>query len=336
MDTLKGLVERAKKIKGTIIFAEGEEERTLEAAVRLASDGVCKAIVVANDLEAIEKTAQKKRLDTSKLTKLVPKRELLDEKILSRIIESREEKGYFKEDTINLMLDPLYFSDFYVKSGKANGCVAGARADTADVLRAALLTIGTAENISIISSFFLMISPQNHPVMNRPVFFADCAVVPTPAANTLHEIAVSTVKSFKKLFPQEQARAAFLSYSTKGSAQHQVIKKTKEAVLLTQEYFRGDKDVLIDGELQFDAAVIPDIAKRKAPDSAIKGDANIFIFPDLNSGNICYKAVERLGQFKAIGPVIQGLSMPASDLSRGCSVEDIYYVSVINLLQSKP
>ena len=335
MDSLKEIVERAKKVKGTIIFAEGDEERTLEAAVRLVNDGVCKAIVVANDLNAIEETAKKKRLDISKLTKLTPKRELLDAKVLTKIIEAREQKGYFKEDTINLMLDPLYFSDFYVKSGKANGCVAGARSDTADVLRAALHTIGTAENISIISSFFLMVPPDQHPGLKKPVFFADCAVNPVPAASSLFDIAVSTIGSFKQLFPQEQPKAAFLSFSTKGSAQHQVIKKIKEAVMLTKEHFKLEKDVLIDGELQFDAAVVPEVAARKAPDSPIKGDANIFIFPDLGSGNICYKAVERLGRFKAIGPIIQGLSKPASDLSRGCSVDDIYYVSAINLLQSK-
>jgi len=335
MEALKEIVERARKIKGTIIFAEGEEERTLEAAARLANDGICKAIVVANNFENIDEVARKKNLNISKLVKLKPGRELLDKKLLSKIVETREMKGYFREDTVNLLLDPLYFSDFCVKMGKANGCVAGARSDTADVLKAALLTIGTSENIKLISSFFLMVPPKSHPVLKRPVFFADCAVNPAPAPTTLLDIAVSTVDSFKKLFPKEQARVAFLSFSTNGSAQYPAIKKIRDAVAMTKDYFKSDKSVLVDGEFQFDAAVIPDVAKRKAPDSVIRGDANVFIFPDLNSGNITYKAVERLGRFKAIGPIIQGLSMPASDLSRGCSVEDIYYVSVITLLQSK-
>ncbi|MCX5782162.1 MAG: phosphate acetyltransferase [Elusimicrobia bacterium] len=334
MKILNELIERAKKTNSTIIFAEGDEERTLEAAVRLVKDNVCKAVVVATDLKNIEETAKRKNLDISKLSVIIPKRELLDEKILSKIVEYREGKGFFKEDTVNLMLDPLYFSSLYVKSGKADGCVAGARSDTADVLRAALLTIGTAENIKIISSFFLMVPPEGHTVIKNPVLFADCAVNPVPSSNSLTDIAVSTVRNFKILFPEKTAKVVFLSFSTKGSAQHQSTKKVKDAVVMTNEYFKSDDKVVIDGEFQFDAAVVENIAVRKAPDSPIKGDANIFIFPDLNSGNICYKAVERLGGFKAIGPIIQGLSKPASDLSRGCSVEDIYYVAAINILQS--
>jgi phosphate acetyltransferase len=180
-----------------------------------------------------------------------------------------------------------------------------------------------------------MVPPSGHPVIKEPVIYSDCGVNPDPGALGLRDIAVASVKSFKSLFPQRPAKAAFLSFSTKGSAQHAMLKKITDAVASTQAYFKEDPSVLIDGELQFDTAVIADIAKRKAPQSKIQGDANIFIFPDLNAGNICYKVTERLGGFTALGPIIQGAGAPINDLSRGCSVRDIYYVAVVTLLQSR-
>jgi phosphate acetyltransferase len=189
------------------------------------------------------------------------------------------------------------------------------------------------EGIKLISSFFLMIPPENHKTVKEPVLFADCGVNPDPSHLGLTDIANATIRSYKKLFPQKTVNTAFLSFSTKGSAKHKILDKITEAAGLTKKLFENDKSVNIDGELQFDAAVMENVAKRKAPDSKVAGKTNVFIFPDLNAGNIGYKMAERLGGFQALGPIIQGLALPVSDLSRGCSADDIYMVSAIMLLQ---
>jgi len=178
-----------------------------------------------------------------------------------------------------------------------------------------------------------MIPPAGHKVIEEPVLFADCGVNPDPSPLGLKDIANATIKSFKKLFPEREANAGFLSFSTKGSAKHKSLDKVIEAVELAKKHFENDKSVNIDGEMQFDAAVIAEIGKRKAPDSKAAGKVNIFIFPDLNAGNIGYKMAERLGGFQALGPIIQGLALPVSDLSRGCNADDIYMVSAIMLIQ---
>jgi phosphate acetyltransferase len=178
-----------------------------------------------------------------------------------------------------------------------------------------------------------MIPPESHPVVKEAVLFADCGVNPEPAAVGLKDIAVATAASFRKLFPSREANAAFLSFSTKGSAEHKMLEKVIEATALTKKHFEGNGNVNVDGELQFDAALIPSVGKRKAPGSKVAGNANIFIFPDLNAGNIGYKMAERLGGFQAIGPLIQGLALPVSDLSRGSAADDVVVASAIMLLQ---
>ncbi|MBN1621900.1 MAG: phosphotransacetylase [Endomicrobiales bacterium] len=332
---LKKFTESARELKGTVIFAEGDEERTLEAAVRLNKDEVCKVVIVSSAPDKIEKIAKDKKLDISKLTILVPALDLLSDSVLNCFVESRIKKGLTKEDAEKLVLDPLYFSALYVKSDKANGCVAGARSSTSDVLKAAIQGIGTSGDTKLISSFFLMIPPENHPIIKTPIIYADCGVNPNPNTLGLRDISISSIKSFRSLFPGESPKLAFLSFSTKGSAKHKTLDKIIEACNLAKEYFKNDSSVKIDGEVQFDTASVPAVAKKKAPDSPLEGRANIFIFPDLNSGNICYKVTERLGQFTAIGPVVQGLEKPFNDLSRGCSVDDIYHSAVITLLQSR-
>jgi len=255
--------------------------------------------------------------------------------VKDKFIKTRKDKGTSKDEAQRLVLDPLHFAALFLESGKADACIAGARSDTGDVIRAALQCVGTSPDVTLISSFFLMIPPENHPICTMPVLYADCAVNPAPGALALKDIAVETIKTFKILFPVETARVAFLSFSTKGSAQHININKIREAVEETRNFFAGDSAVKIDGELQFDAAVMPEIAKRKAPNSPVEGKANIFIFPDLNSGNIAYKLTERFSGFKALGPVLQGTAKPFSDLSRGCSVEDIYNITAVTLLGAK-
>ena len=337
MEILKQFAQEAKKLNGTIIFAEGDEDRTLEAAVKLVNDGICKVIVVAPKAEMIQATAQKKNLDISRLAVMVPAVDKLDKTVLEAYLKLMEVKGTSREDALKLAADPLTFSALYVKSGKASGCVAGARSSTPDVIRAALRGIGAAPGTKFISSFFLMIPPEKscQDCVTRPVIYADCGVNPDPSANGLRDIAIASIHSFRSLFPKENPRIAFLSFSTKGSAEHRMLQKIIDATKMTQEYFKDDPSVIIDGELQFDAAAVPAVAKRKAPNSPVAGQANIFIFPDLNAGNICYKVTERLGCFTAIGPLLQGLALPMNDLSRGCSVDDIYYAAVIALLKSR-
>ncbi|MHB9154652.1 MAG: phosphotransacetylase [Endomicrobiales bacterium] len=333
MDILNDMVKRAKKLNSTVVFPEGDEERTLEAAVRLAGDGVCRAVAVAPDKALIEKTAARKGLDISGIALQVPDRSLLDDNVVKAFVRHHVRKGMSEEDAYRFVLDPLSFSALYLSSRRADANVGGARADTADILRAALYGVGTKAGIKLISSFFLMLPPEGHPLARTPVLYADCAVNPDPGARGLRDIAAETVTSFKKLFPEEAARIAFLSFSTRGSADHPSLKKLREATELTRAHFAGDQKVFVDGELQFDAAAVPSVGQRKASGSPVAGKANIFIFPDLNSGNIGYKITERFGLFRAIGPVTQGLARPLSDLSRGCSADDIYYVAALTLLQ---
>lgn len=335
MEILKKFAQEAKGMNGSIIFAEGDEERTLEAAVKLADDKICKVFIVGSKKEDINKIAQKNKLDLSELNILIPDEKQIDETVRNDFISRVMKKGASSDQAKEQLLDPLNFSALYVQSGKATGCVAGARSSTPDVLRAAIYAIGSKPGTKYISSFFLMVPPDNHPIIKKPIIYSDCGVNPDPGALGLRDIAIASVNSFKSLFPDEIPKIAFLSFSTKGSAEHKILNKVLEAVKITKEYFKDDKSVFIDGEFQFDAAVIPSVATKKASDSPIKGDANIFIFPDLNAGNICYKVTERLGCFTAIGPIIQGLAKPMNDLSRGCSVDDIYYAAVIALLQSR-
>jgi phosphate acetyltransferase len=328
-------IEDAKQLKGTVVFGEGDEERTLEAAVRLAKDGVCKVVAVAVDRNNVEKIAKDKKLNISQVQIVAPSHELINKDVLDVFVAGRVAKGISEDDAKKLALEPLYFSAMFVKSGKASGCVSGARSSTSDVLRAGLYGLGTSKDTKLISSFFLMMPPEGHPVVKKPILYADCGVNPNPNTLGLKDIAIASVNSFKCLFPKEPVKLAFLSFSTKGSAQHRVLDKILEATKMTQEFYKDNPDVKIDGELQFDAAAVASVGKRKAPDSPVAGQANIFIFPDLNAGNICYKVTERLGQFTAIGPIVQGLAKPFNDLSRGCSVDDIYLAAVITLLQSK-
>jgi phosphate acetyltransferase len=332
MTIFEKFIEQAKKVKGTVIFAEGDEDRTIQAAARLKKDGICEVILVG-EKDGITAAAKKAGADVSDISLLKPSLEEIDKPVLDNFIKNRIKKGVSEEEAKKLVMDPLYFSALYVSSGKANGCVAGARSDTADLLRAAIHGIGTHENVKLISSFFIMVPPEGHKLLKNPVFFADCAVNPQPNSAALQDIAVSSINNFKRFFPGEKVKAAFLSFSTKGSSDNKDLGPIKDAVELTRSFFLNDKDVLIDGEMQFDAAVVKEVGKKKAPGSEVAGDANVFIFPDLNSGNICYKAVERLAGFQAIGPIVAGLKYPMNDLSRGCSVDDIYYVSVITLLQ---
>ncbi|AKL98647.1 phosphate acetyltransferase [Endomicrobium proavitum] len=334
MDIRNHILNLAKKINGTVILPESADARVLTAAQLLVKEGIAKVVLPAQDVEAVKKAAADANVDISKMEVVKIDRALLDEKKVEAFVAARSKKGMTPEDALKLLNHPLYFSMMYLKSGKANACVCGAVYDTADVLRSSIHVVGTAEGIKYVSSYFLMIPPEGHKVVKEPVLFADCGVNPDPDALGLKDISVSTAQNFKKLFPNRNANVALLSFSTKGSAKNQMLQKVIDATHLLKEHFKDDKTVNVDGELQFDAAIMPEVGKRKAPDSAVAGKANIFVFPDLNAGNIGYKMAERLGEFQALGPIIQGLALPVSDLSRGSKADDIYLVSAIMLLQS--
>jgi phosphate acetyltransferase len=329
----KQILEMAKKAKGKIILPESFDIRVLKAASMLIKNSIASVVLPTNNLEEIKSLAQIGGIDLTGIEIIAIDRALLDNAKVKSFVDARMKKGMSEQEALDLLKNPLYFSMMYLKNGKCNACVGGAIYDSADVLRAAIYVVGMQEGLKMMSSYFLMIPPEKHPIIKEALMFADCAVNPEPQALGLQNIAVSSVESYKKIFPGKTANVAMLSFSTKGSAKNKMLAKVIEATELTKEYFKGNKSVRIDGELQFDASILPDIAKRKAPDSLVAGNANILIFPDLNAGNIAYKIAERLGGFQAIGPVLQGLALPVSDLSRGSSAEDIYLISALMLLK---
>jgi phosphate acetyltransferase len=332
MDTREHILELAKKAKGKVILPESFDTRVLKAAEMLKKNGIASVVLPTENIEEVKKTAANASIDLSGIEIINIDQSLLDNNKIQEFVAARTKKGMTEQDALALLKKPLYFSMMYLKSGKCDACVGGAVYDTADVLRASIHVIGTAEEIKIISSYFLMIPPINHPIIKEPIMFTDCGVNPDPQALGLKDIAISTVENFRKLFPGRTANVAMLSFSTKGSASNKILSKVLEATELTKEYFKEQNDVNVDGELQFDASVVPTVGERKAFGSAVAGKANILVFPDLNSGNIGYKIAQRFGGFQALGPIIQGLSLPVSDLSRGSSAEDIYLISAIMLL----
>jgi phosphate acetyltransferase len=333
MDIREHILELAKKAKGKVILPESFDTRVLKAAEMLTKNRVASVILPSENIEEVKKIAASASIDLNGIEIINIDQSLLDNSKVKEFVAARTKKGMTEQDAVALLKKPLYFSMMYLKSGKCNACVGGAVYDTADILRASIHVIGTAEGIKIISSYFLMIPPANHPIIKEPVMFSDCGVNPDPQALGLKDIAVSTVANFKKLFPGKTANVAMLSFSTKGSANNKVLEKVIEATKLAKEHFKGQNDINVDGELQLDASVVPTVGERKAPGSAVAGKADILVFPDLNAGNIGYKIAERFGGFQALGPIIQGLSLPVSDLSRGSSAEDIYLISAIMLLK---
>ena len=333
MDIRKYVIDLAKKVKGKVILPESGDVRVLKAAQMLTEDGICSVVLPSDDIDVVKKNADAAGINLDRVELIKIDRALLEDKKIEEFVDVRAKKGMNPEEALNLLKNSVYFSMMYLKSGKCDACVCGAITDTADVLRAGIHVVGTAEGIKLVSSYFLMIPPVKHKIAKEPVLFADCGVNPDPQALGLKDIAVSTIGNFQKLFPGREANVAFLSFSTKGSAKNKVLDKITEATELVKKYYENKDGINIDGELQFDAAVMPEVGKKKAPDSKVAGKANVFVFPDLNSGNIGYKMAERYGGFQAIGPLIQGLSLPVSDLSRGCNADDICLASAIMLLQ---
>uniref|UniRef100_A0A832DHW7 Phosphate acetyltransferase n=1 Tax=Ignavibacterium album TaxID=591197 RepID=A0A832DHW7_9BACT len=321
MELLNQIKEKARTRNKTIILPESHDERVLKAAEILTKEKICKVITLGNPAK-VNEDAKKLGVDLTGI-------EVVDHLIHPKFdefaniyYELRKKKGMTPEQAKETLKRDLFFAAMMLREGLVDGSVAGSFASTADVMKAGIQIVGMPEGISIVSSFFLMI------FKDRTFSFADCAVVPNPDAEQLADIAISTADNHKKLTGEEPL-VAMLSFSTKGSATHELVDKVIKATDLVKT---KRPDLQVDGELQFDAAIIESIGKRKAPNSNVAGKANVLIFPDLNAGNIGYKIAERLGGAQAVGPMVQGLRKPFFDLSRGCSVDDIVNTAAINVL----
>jgi len=327
MEFIQKIRQRAKASPKTIVLAEGNDERVLKAAEIVTKEKIAKIVLLGNPKE-LESRA--KDVDLSAIDIVDPATAPKAREYTNLLYELRKHKGMTEEKAAELIKDPIWFGTLMVKSKDVDGMVAGAATATGDVFRPAFQVVKTAPGIGVVSSAFMMIVPNCEFGSNGHLLFADCAINPNPDSKQLAEIAIATAKTWKALMDDEP-KVAMLSFSTKGSAQHELVDKVVEATKILREHA---PELLADGELQADAALVPKVASSKAPGSNVAGQANILVFPDLNAGNIGYKLVQRLAKAEAVGPISQGLAAPINDLSRGCSVEDIVNVVAITALQA--
>lgn len=330
MELIEQLIARAKADKQRIVLPEGTEERTLKAANQILTDGVADLIILGNVDEILEKAQEWGLGNISKATLIDPATSEKREEYAQLLCELRKKKGMTIEQARKTVLDPLYFGCMIIKSGDADGQLAGARNTTGDVLRPALQIIKTAPGITCVSGAMLLLTHAPECGDNGVLVMGDVAVTPVPDANQLAQIAVCTARTAKAVAGIEP-RVAMLSFSTKGSAKHEVVDKVVEAFGIAKEM---DPALCIDGELQADAALVPSVGHSKAPGSPIAGKANVLVVPSLEVGNIGYKLVQRLGHATAVGPILQGIARPVNDLSRGCSIEDVYMMVAITANQA--
>ena len=330
MDLINEIIARAKADRQRIVLPEGTEERTLKAADQVLADGVADLILLGNPEEIKSLAAKWELKNIAKAEIIDPANHPKKEQYAELLCELRKKKGMTIEEARKLVLDPLYLGCLIIKSGDADGQLAGAQNTTGNVLRPALQIIKTAPGISVVSGGMLLITKATEYGKDGLLVIADVAVLPNPTAEELAQIAVATGRTARVLANVEP-KVAMLSFSTKGSAKHEMVDKVAEATRLAKEL---DPDMLIDGELQADAALVPSVGISKAPGSAIAGQANTLVFPSLEVGNIAYKLVQRLGGAEAVGPVLQGMAAPVNDLSRGCSIQDIYRMIAITAIQA--
>lgn len=318
MDLFRQLAEKAKKNPKTIILPESDDRRIIEAAAVLLKKKLAKIILIDSGFSDIglKDSDDLTIIDTGFSAQFV--NEYLK-------IKQKKSKDYTYVQAEADLLNPMTFACMLLRNNFGDGIIAGSVYPTSEVLRNAISLIGLKPNNETVSSFFLFTFPARHKLNEKVFVYADAGVIPVPTAKQLSDIAIQTAANYKKL-TGIKPKTAFLSFSTKGSASHESLEKIHHAMKLTQ---KREPSLIVDGELQFDAAFVPEVARRKNPKGKIKGDANVFIFPDLNSANIAYKITERIGGASATGPIVQGLAKPVMDLSRGCSAEDIVKMALV-------
>ncbi len=329
MEFINQIKERAKTLQNKIVLPEGTDLRTLKAVEQVIADNLAQIILLGDPIE-IKALALKEGINITGAEIINPKTSPKREQYAALMVEIRKEKGLTTSEALDALNNPLVFGSLMVKAKDADGEIAGAINSTGDVLRPALQYIKTVPGVSVVSGVFFMVFKDKSIGDNGILFFADCAVMPDPTDRQLAEIAVSTAKTAQSI-AHLSPRVAMLSFSTKGSAKHPLVDKMTSATRIAKEL---DPELIIDGELQLDAALIESVGLSKAPGSTVAGKANILIFPGLESANIGYKLVQRLAGAEAIGPILQGMAAPINDLSRGCSVADIVNLVAITATQA--
>ena len=332
MDLLQQICERARMNKQRIVLPEATEERTLRAADKALADDLANLILIGNPDEINRLAAEWGLTNIDKATIVDPLNSPKSEEYATLLAELRKKKGMTIEQARELIKNPLYYGCMIIKTGDADGQISGALSTTGDTLRPALQIIKCAPGITCVSGAMLLITKQPQYGENGILVMGDVAVTPMPDANQLAQIAVCTAQTAKSVAGFEDPRVAMMSFSTKGSAKHEVVDKVVEATRIAKEMA---PELKIDGELQADASLVPSVGEKKAPGSEIAGHANVLIAPNLEVGNIGYKLVQRLGDAIAIGPILQGIARPVNDLSRGCSVDDVYYMIAITACQAQ-
>lgn len=331
MSFIEDVKKRARQNIKTIVLPESEDKRVLEAAEKVTKEGFAKVILLGTE-DKIKQDANDYKIDLDGVEIINPQTYSKKQEYSEKLYELRKAKGMTLEEAQKLILNPVYFGMMMLKdeNSEADGLVSGACHSTADTLRPALQILKTAPGTKLVSAFFVMCVPDCEYGEDGTFIFGDCGLNPNPTADELSEIAISSAESFKQLV-QKEPRVAMLSYSTYGSAKSDLTQKVIDATKLAKE---KNKELILDGELQLDSAIVPEIAKSKAPESVVAGKANVLIFPDLDAGNIGYKLVQRLAKAEAYGPLCQGIAKPVNDLSRGCSSDDIVGVVAITAIQA--
>jgi phosphate acetyltransferase len=332
MDILENLIVRAKANKQRIVLPEAEEERTIKAADRALADALADIILIGNPAKIQQQVEAFNLTNISKATIIDPENNPKSEEYAQLLAELRKKKGMTIEQARELVKNPLYLGCLIIKNGDADGQISGALSTTGDTLRPALQIIKCAPGITCVSGAMLLITQQHQYGEDGVVVMSDVAVTPVPTAEQLAQFAYCTAETAKSVAGITDPRVAMLSFSTKGSASHEVVDKVVEATRLAHEHY---PELKVDGELQADAALVPSVAEKKAKDSEIAGRANVLIVPNLEVGNIGYKLAQRLGNAIAVGPILQGIARPVNDLSRGCSIDDIYYMVAITACQAQ-